>query len=67
MAAFVAGPESSYITCANLTVDGGMNALEETVRIELVQTNEEKLCPQQSRGVGHATELTPLRCFIVKN
>ena len=25
--AFVAGPESSYITAANLTVDGGMNAL----------------------------------------
>jgi 3-oxoacyl-[acyl-carrier protein] reductase len=26
MVAFVAGPESSYVTAANLTVDGGMNA-----------------------------------------
>ena len=26
MVAFVAGPESSYITGASLTVDGGMNA-----------------------------------------
>ena len=26
MVAFVAGPESSHITEANLTVDGGMNA-----------------------------------------
>jgi 3-oxoacyl-[acyl-carrier protein] reductase len=26
MVAFIAGPESSYVTGASLTVDGGMNA-----------------------------------------
>jgi len=26
MVAFVAGPEASYVTGTNLTVDGGMNA-----------------------------------------
>jgi 3-oxoacyl-[acyl-carrier protein] reductase len=26
MVAFVAGPEGSYVTGTNLTVDGGMNA-----------------------------------------
>jgi 3-oxoacyl-[acyl-carrier protein] reductase len=26
LVAFVSGPESSYITGSNLTVDGGMNA-----------------------------------------
>ena len=29
--AFIAGPESSYITGSNLTVDGGMNVLNASV------------------------------------